>query len=829
MLSNKTLMCSLAAFASLTLMSQPARAINEDAGNVRINAAHTGQISMPDLVPPLAIRWQHNFGYPVSNAIIAGGRVFAVVNNEPPSGSWSMSLYAFDASTGNVDWGPVTLPGGTGDYEGLVYDNGAVYVGTTGYPGFSTYPFTKYSATTGAQLWQINLSGSCELESEPVCANGYVYVTAGGGMDTSGNFTTMLYKLSESNGAVAWTDWFFDNGFVGAPAIGATDGYQWFDNYEFGFDLGTGSAMLPSTSEASGFQALYNGDLFVTNPNLAELNPMTGSTIQTYGVADQVPTYPAFDNGSIFWLPNNPLGDLQATNISTGATEWTANSVGYITSPVIVNGIVYVGDLGGNFNGIDESTGALAYNVVLPGEPAQTNLLGPVDGTSPADVNAGDGIITLSCGWTEVNGSILNGTTLIAIGGQTVTPTISSKSPTSAVAGSPFTLTINGSNFLATAMVTIGSTALTPTSVTSSTITVSVPASAIPVSGTAPITVTNSPTYGGTASTSISVLNAAPTITSISPVSAPAGTASTLTVNGTGFYSNSVIVFNGTSLTTTFVSSIKLTATISASSMAIAGAVNVDVATSGAGTSNAKQFAIDPVITSLSPTGTYAGHAAFTLTVNGVGFKSGSLVEWNGSALATTYVSSTQLKATVPASLVTSTGTASITVVSSSAISSASSFSIVPAATTVPNFSFETPVTTSHINDPAGASWTFANGTGTNSGICLWSVVGGTAPNGTQVAYVQGTSSITQTLTGFIPGISYKISTYANYQSGYTADLVDITVNGATVGTFTPSAIAYNVYSATFTATSSSETIGFVGATTGTTETDIDAVSVTGN
>ncbi|HMJ22553.1 MAG TPA: putative Ig domain-containing protein, partial [Terriglobales bacterium] len=70
-----------------------------------------------------------------------------------------------------------------------------------------------------------------------------------------------------------------------------------------------------------------------------------------------------------------------------------------------------------------------------------------------------------------------------------------------------------------------------------------------------------------------------------------------------------------------------------------------------------------PTIVSISPTCAAPGGPDFTLTVNGTNFVSTSTVNWNGTALATTYISSAQLTATVPASLIASPGTASITVV----------------------------------------------------------------------------------------------------------------------------------------------------------------------
>jgi hypothetical protein len=66
----------------------------------------------------------------------------------------------------------------------------------------------------------------------------------------------------------------------------------------------------------------------------------------------------------------------------------------------------------------------------------------------------------------------------------------------------------------------------------------------------------------------------------------------------------------------------------------------------------------------LVPDAAAPGGKQFQLTVNGTGFVSGSVVNWNGSALATTFVSGSQLTATVPASNISKASTASVTVVS---------------------------------------------------------------------------------------------------------------------------------------------------------------------
>jgi uncharacterized delta-60 repeat protein len=56
-----------------------------------------------------------------------------------------------------------------------------------------------------------------------------------------------------------------------------------------------------------------------------------------------------------------------------------------------------------------------------------------------------------------------------------------------------------------------------------------------------------------------------------------------------------------------------------------------------------------PTITGLSPVSAIEGTAQFTLTVSGTHFASGYSVLWNGTALATNFVSATTLNATVPA------------------------------------------------------------------------------------------------------------------------------------------------------------------------------------
>jgi len=83
-----------------------------------------------------------------------------------------------------------------------------------------------------------------------------------------------------------------------------------------------------------------------------------------------------------------------------------------------------------------------------------------------------------------------------------------------------------------------------------------------------------------------------------------------------------------------------------------------------AGTQTVQLIAVNPLptITSLSPASATHGGAGFALTVNGTGYVSNSVVKWNGSARATTYVSSTQVTAQITAADITKAGTFKVTV-----------------------------------------------------------------------------------------------------------------------------------------------------------------------
>jgi hypothetical protein len=82
----------------------------------------------------------------------------------------------------------------------------------------------------------------------------------------------------------------------------------------------------------------------------------------------------------------------------------------------------------------------------------------------------------------------------------------------------------------------------------------------------------------------------------------------------------------------------------------------------------------------LVPDAVTPGGQGFTLTVNGTGFVSGSVVNWNDSPLTTTFVSGAQLTASVPASDIAKASTASVNVVNPNPGGGASNVAFFPIA-----------------------------------------------------------------------------------------------------------------------------------------------------
>lgn len=310
--------------------------------------------------------------------------------------------------------------------------------------------------------------------------------------------------------------------------------------------------------------------------------------------------------------------------------------------------------------------------VQLDGAPLATSFVSGTElrATVPTSKLAAVAVLHISVGTSPPGGGASK---VVTFDVENPGATLTSLAPLSVVAGSgATTLTASGTGFVPGAKIVYGSTDLTTTFTSSTSLSATIPASLLVSSGTAPVTVVNPPPGGGASSAiSFTVANPTASIQSINPSAAFVGSAAvSLTVTGSGFVNGSTVLFNGSTLATTFASGSQVTATVPASLLGAAGDFPVAVSNPppGGGVTAPVVFRVQypaPQSTSLAPSSIGVGSGPTDVVVTGVGFFITSQITFDGAPAATTYQDATHLKATLTAAQLSNAGSISVRVVNS--------------------------------------------------------------------------------------------------------------------------------------------------------------------
>ena len=252
----------------------------------------------------------------------------------------------------------------------------------------------------------------------------------------------------------------------------------------------------------------------------------------------------------------------------------------------------------------------------------------------------------------------------------TAVPSISDAVPPSAAVGSAgFKLTLDGANFTPSSVVIWNDHVLSSTYVSVNRLDVAVTAAELSSVATATIVVSNMSTGGGgSVGLAYQVRGPVPTLSALAPATAArGGSAYLLTLSGSGFDSTSQVTWNGSPVTTAFVSPTQITAQIGADRISAAGAFPVGVYNTDGGsiTSNTITLRVADAplsVSSLAPAFVTAGGPAYMQSVTGTGFDASSTLQFNGSPRTTTLISTTRIVAQLSAGDVAGIGSATITV-----------------------------------------------------------------------------------------------------------------------------------------------------------------------
>ena len=178
-----------------------------------------------------------------------------------------------------------------------------------------------------------------------------------------------------------------------------------------------------------------------------------------------------------------------------------------------------------------------------------------------------------------------------------------------------------------------------------------------------------------------------------------------------------------------------------------------------------------PVLSSPSPPSAVAGGPAFTLTLTGANFVTVSVVRWNGADRSTTYVSATQLTASIPAIDVAAAGTAQIAVFNpapgggtSNALSFPINLAAPPAAVVKISGEPQSAQVGTALPNPLVVQVNRAEGTAIAGATVTFAVTGGSATltpttavtnasGQAQVSVTLGTTSGTATISASVAGV----------------------------------------------------------------------------
>jgi hypothetical protein len=428
-----------------------------------------------------------------------------------------------------------------------------------------------------------------------------------------------------------------------------------------GFVPGTGILVNGATRTAT-YASNTNMRVALTTADLANagtlaitaLNVLPGGGISgsaSFSVTNPTPS-------AITLSPAASLAGSGATQVSVSGSKFLPSTVIQVNGSARSTTFVSSSQVLASLTAIDQANaGSLTIVATNPG---------PGGGSSPAAAFAVN---------NPAPGSVSVAPNLVATGTTTATP-----------------ITLTGANFVPATVVRVNGSVRDTIFVSSTQLQSALTAADQSANGSLSITAfTPTPGGGSSSAASIAVNGAVLGSISLSPSTVVAGTTrdTVVTVAGTGFVSGTSVRVNGSARSTTFLNTSTLTFILTVADAASAGRLNItavnpapDSTTSSAAVLTVAAPTATPVINAVNPT-TFTIGAASNMSVSGTGFTTSSVVQWNGTNLSTSYTTGTiyngvtytttpYLLAAVPASLLTSAGTAAVTVYSSTAASSTS-------------------------------------------------------------------------------------------------------------------------------------------------------------
>jgi Beta-propeller repeat len=427
-------------------------------------------------------------------------------------------------------------------------------------------------------------SGNAYVTGKTTSRNGDFPVKVGPDLTFNGSTLDAFVAKVSTSGALVYCGFIGGNSDESGEAIAVDSsgnayvtGVSWSDGPSFPliggptlYNKGQGDAFVTKV-DASGASLVYSGFIGGTGADAGY-----GIAVDGSGNAYITGTTASSESGTrAFPVVDGP--DLTYNGGARDAFVAKVNPPG--------TGLIYCGYIGGAVDddgfgiAVDGSGYAYVTGYTTSGEDSFPVVVGPV--------------------LTHI------GAAYVAKIGDVPGPPIASLSPDSADAGDPgFLLSVYGSDFVDGAVVRWDGSPRTTTFVSSYELQATIGAPDLAAGKTVLVTVRN-PNGGISNALAFSIDNPLPSLASLSPTHVTGGGAAfTLTIQGTNFVPNSVVRWNGSDRTTTYVSATELQAAITAADIAAGGQSQVTVfnpAPSG-GLSGALAFQVSNFTLGSTPT-----------------------------------------------------------------------------------------------------------------------------------------------------------------------------------------------------------------------------------
>ena len=782
--------------------------------------------------------WSQSLGAAIrSSPAVMDGRVYL--------GDDSGLLHALDASSGSQIW-TTDLGGEIRSSPVVAY--GSIFVGSTSGTLFAV------DRSSGGMLWYYETGGP--VRSSPAVSGGKVYVSDGGGtiscvdaMTGNGDPVYISSTPISSSPVLAGGSLFFGNELGELISWALSPGGSGWSHQLSGASISSTPAVVDGK--------VYVGDL---NGRVFALYQATGNIAWSTDIGGGIEASPAVAGGTVYIGSGNSL--LYALNAANGNVRWSYTTGGELySSPAVALGKVFVGSLDGNLYAIGSETPE------IPESPRASFTADTYAGPAPLDVQFSDtstGLVT-SWNWSFGDGAWFNTT---AAGERNASYTYT----TPGIFSAQLTVSyMGGTNTSTGTMITVNQASPVPVA----------SFIAAPLSGPAPLLVrfndtsTGNPamwnwSFGdgtcfnttialernishvysliGTYRTNLTVRNAGginttddiiiivqdnmmPTITSLTPSSATVGAgAFNLTIVGTNFTSGSIVTWNGGDRTTYYTSATSLKAWITAADLTSAGRFPVQVRNGPGVLSNIKTFNVtNQEITSIKPAEGPNTATLSTVTITGTGFETGSTVTLTNAGFTipgtVTFQNNTTIRSSFPLTGsptrtydlnirapdgLTATLPAAFTVTNATPVIAtiipSSGFNTGTLPVTITGTAFRNGFTVSLVNGSTTITGTITNRTTTR--ILATFPLTGTTPGmyNLTVLNIDGTSGTKQNAFTVISPVSYPTITGFTPVSGVNTGTVPVIITGTNFRTGASVTITFNTTTKTISGTVTSTT-----------------------